>query len=415
MKGFLDFQNFKDIVDQAPNRAEGCRRVVAIFREGLKQKKFDITNVSFNRLGIALGAINPLSYGSGLEQALVVDRPFSEAVKRGDGALFSESAGAGVTTNALKVITSELLGREVIEGYESTAGRADDLVRTLANQTVTNQKLAGFTALGDPAKVDENHPYPESGFSDKYVTTSEDKHGMILSISMEAIKLDQTGQVQDRARGVGMKLRDYRERLIMDAVIGVTNCYRPQGVAETLYSAANMNLIGTGGVSGYTSVVPLTDWTSISTVRTMRATKVTDDRTDGSPAQPIGSINTGENILLVPESLYGTAANIYNQTMGRQITGSGTIVTEFARNPMSGLIKDVIASPYLDNNSATSWYYGDPKRQFVWTELDAIRLFFQGADSDAAFDRDTEFRVKARFWGGISAKDSIYFTKILGA
>ena len=44
-----------------------------------------------------------------------------------------------------------------------------------------------------------------------------------------------------------------------------------------------------------------------------------------------------------------------------------------------------------------------------------VQTFLQQGDSEAAFDRDVVLRVKARYYGGISAVDSVFVTKVTGA
>lgn len=61
------------------------------------------------------------------------------------------------------------------------------------------------------------------------------------------------------------------------------------------------------------------------------------------------------------------------------------------------------------------WYLGDFKKQFVWTEIWPVQTFLQQSDSEAAFDRDVVLRVKVRYFGGVSAVDTAFVTKVDGA
>ena len=90
--------------------------------------------------------------------------------------------------------------------------------------------------------------------------------------------------------------------------------------------------------------------------------------------------------------------------------------TRFA-NPVHGML-DVLSSPFIDEQggeSANDWYMGDFKRQFIWTEIWPVQTFLQRAESEAAFDRDVVLRVKVRYFGGISAVDTVFVTKVDGA
>jgi hypothetical protein len=44
-----------------------------------------------------------------------------------------------------------------------------------------------------------------------------------------------------------------------------------------------------------------------------------------------------------------------------------------------------------------------------------VQTFLQRAESSAAFDRDVVLRVKARYYGGMSAVDTVFVTKVTGA
>jgi hypothetical protein len=51
----------------------------------------------------------------------------------------------------------------------------------------------------------------------------------------------------------------------------------------------------------------------------------------------------------------------------------------------------------------------------VWTEIWPVQTYLQRSDSESAFERDVVLRVKARYYGGISAVDTLFVTKVDGA
>jgi hypothetical protein len=78
----------------------------------------------------------------------------------------------------------------------------------------------------------------------------------------------------------------------------------------------------------------------------------------------------------------------------------------------------VLSSPFIDEQggeATNDWYLGDFRRQFVWTEIWPVQTFLQRAESESAFDRDVVLRVKARYYGGLSAIDTVFVTKVDGA
>jgi len=333
-------------------------------------------------------------------------------------ALLRES-NPGVNASLFQVVTGELIGRKVIEGYEDKSGFIGDKLVTVMPSRLRNAKIAGFRALSGPAEVPEGHFYEESTFGEKFVTTKESKQGRILSINEELIAFDQTGEINRRAMALGFYLRQERERTIVRAVTDADSgsghyVYRPDGTGEALYATdgSNRNWIGVGNTTSaeFDSAFPLTDWGDIETALNYRATEVKDDRIDGTTRPIMAPVKQ----LLVPERLRGTARSIIHST---EVTvTSDEQETKFA-NPVANLV-EVLSSPFIDEQGGaalTDWYIGDFRRQFVWTEIWPVQTFLQRADSEAAFDRDVVLRVKVRYYGGVSAVDTVFVTKVDGA
>jgi len=332
-------------------------------------------------------------------------------------ALLAES-NPGVGTNLFQVVTGELIGRKVIEGYEDDAGFIGDRLVSVMPSRLRRTKIAGFRALAGPTEVAEGHPYEESTFEEKYVTTQESKQGRILSINEELIAFDQTGEINRRAMALGYYLRQERERTIIRAVTDADaaagrHVYRPSGQGQTLYAADGSlrNYIGGTNTTSpdFAAAIPLEDWTDIEEVLHYRATEVRDDRVDGDQRPILAPVRQ----LLVPEALRGTARSIVHSTEIHVTTSDGE--TRFA-NPVHGMV-EVLSSPFIDEQGGTAgsdWYLGDFPRQFVWTEIWPVQTLLQRADSEAAFERDVVLRVKARYYGGISAVDTVFVTKVSG-
>lgn len=334
---------------------------------------------------------------------------------RHNAAQMLAEASPGASTALFPVVTAELIGRKVIEGYETDAGWIGDQLVTVIPSRLRNQKLAGFTALAGPLDVAEGEPYQDSTFDEKYVTTQETKKGRILSVNEELIEFDQTGEINRRAMALGYYLRQERERVIVrgvqdaDAASG-SNVYKPSGTGETLYNTdqSNQNYVGSGGSSPFDSAVPLVNWTDIEFIRRYRATQVKDDRSDGTQR----AIMLPMRQILVPEALRGTGRSIVNATEVRASTDSAAVETRHA-NPVNDLI--VLSSPFVDEVDVADWYAGDFPRQFVWSEIWPVQTFLQRGDSEARFERDVVLRVKARYYGGLAATDSVHVTKVDGA
>ena len=374
--------------------------------ELLNEKKLSTDDFSYYELAEACGVLSGLRR---TQEIFSGEKP---------AAVLLRESNPGVSTHLFQVMTGELIGRKVIEGYESTEGFIGDRLVTVVPSSVRSQKLSGFRALAGPTEVAEGHPYEESTFEEKYVTTSEAKQGRILSINEELIAFDQTGEINRRAMALGYYLRQERERTIVrgvtDAEAGNGNyVYRPKGTGVTLYKTdgSNRNWVGVGNTtsSAFNAAIPLVDWTDIEEVLHYRATEVKDDRIDGTSRPVIAPAK----FVLVPEALRGTARSIVNATEVTNITAEGEMQMA---NPFGGMLQ-VLSSPFIDEQggeAANDWYLGDFARQFVWTEIWPVQTFLQRSESEAAFERDVVLRVKARYYGGISAVDTAFVTKVDG-
>lgn len=373
----------------------------------LNEQELRVDDFSYYELADACGVLPRLR---SLRESMSADGSVTQLLRE---------ANPGVGTNLFQVVTGELIGRKVIEGYEDPSGFIGDKLASVMPSRLRNQKIAGFKALAGPSEVAEGHPYEESTFEEKYVTTEESKQGRILSINEELIAFDQTGEINRRAMALGHYLRQERERTIVRAVTDADGSagkyvYRPNGTGQALYATdgSHRNYIGVGNTTsaGFDAAVPLADWTDIDSVLSYRATEVKDDRIDGTPRPIVMPVKQ----LLVPETLRGTALSIVNSTDVTVVTSEQE--TRFA-NPVKGLV-DVLSSPFVDEqggDALNDWYIGDFQKQFVWTEIWPVQTFLQRNDSDAAFERDVVMRVKVRYYGGISAVDTVYVTKVDGA
>lgn len=394
---------------QSHGHAGFYRKVVDL----LNEKQLTPDDFSYFELADACGVLPRLK---GLrESRLSLDSRLSsmEATSH----LLNETSSS-VGTTLFQVVTGELISRKVIEGYEDETGFIGDKLVTVLPSKVRNARIAGFKALAGPTDVNESQPYDESTFAEKFVTTAESKQGRILSITEELIAFDQTGEIHRRATALGYYLRQERERTIIRAVTDAdaatgTYVYRPAGTGQSLYNVngSNRNYVGPGNTTStaFNAAIQLQDWTDVEEILRYRATQVKDDRIDGTPRPIVAPVRQ----LLVPEALRGTARSVVHSTEITVASAEGQ--TRFA-NPING-IAEVLASPFIDEQgtaAARDWYIGDFRRQFIWSEIWPVQTFLQQADSEAAFERDVVLRVKARYFGGISAVDTVFVTKVAG-
>ncbi len=89
-------------------------------------------------------------------------------------------------------------------------------------------------------------PYEETGFGEKYVTTSETKKVASSRSTKKTIMFDQTGEISRRANMLGEYVKQEWERSTLRAIMDADTAsgkyvYRPSGVAESLYSTDGSN------------------------------------------------------------------------------------------------------------------------------------------------------------------------------
>ncbi|WP_417848136.1 hypothetical protein [Thalassoglobus sp.] len=382
--------------------------------ELLNEKKLTPDDFSYRELADACGVLSQL-------RSLQESSRSLDLALESPGALthLLQESNPGVSSHLFQVVTGELIGRKVIEGYADDSGFIGDHLVTVIPSNLRNTRIAGFRALAGPTEVAEGHNYEESTFEEKFVTSQESKQGRILSINEELIAFDQTGEINRRAMALGYYLRQERERTIVRAVTDADAAvgkfvYRPSGTGQALYAGdgSNRNFVGATNTtsSGFSDAVPLVDWTDVEEILSYRATEVKDDRIDGDQRPIIVPAKQ----LLVPEALRGTARSIVNSTEVNVTTVDGE--TRHA-NPVHNML-EVLSSPFIDEQGGSAkqdWYLGDFKRQFIWTEIWPVQTFLQRSESSSAFERDVVLRIKARYYGGMSAVDTAFVTKVDGA
>ena len=308
------------------------------------------------------------------------------------GSGFTQLQEAAVGSSSFADITGVLLASKVIEGYNAPGFIGKSLVTNIPSSR-KNETYAGFGVPDVPVEVAEGMPYPQTGFGDKFVTSSALKKGRLLDITMEAIMFDQTGQLLMRAGNIGEKMRLEQERVILRGITDADSVvFKPQGVAEALYrTAAGTN---SDTINKITSNA-LVDWTDIDAVMQVFA-GMRDENGDEIVAFP--------NTLLTANALSATANRILTATK-LEHTASGSTYTTTSGNPISGIRPQ--SSLLLDSISTTNWYLGDFPKQFGWQEVLPMQVMRKRLESDA-HTRDIVTSYKVRYFGGMLALDDKY-------
>ncbi|MEZ6143842.1 MAG: hypothetical protein R3B91_00110 [Planctomycetaceae bacterium] len=106
----------------------------------LNEKQLTPDDFSYHELAEACGVLPRLR---SLQESPISDGPVAT--------LLNES-NPGVSTSLFQVVTGELIGRKVIEGYADDSGFIGDRLVTVMPSRIRNTRIAGFTALAGPSK-----------------------------------------------------------------------------------------------------------------------------------------------------------------------------------------------------------------------------------------------------------------------
>ena len=314
---------------------------------------------------------------------------------------FKEATGSSLFPK----ITGTLINKVVQEAYKLEYGVGMQLV-TKIKATQLDDVIVGFADDDVMLEVPELMPYSEGTIQEKYHKIKSRKWGRLISLSEEMVKFDQTGQVVQRARRIGEMAKAKQEVIIMGVIVGlpattVYAAWRPGGSAVTLYAATS------------------TDPYTAATLNNLNTNTLADE-TDLDEATGTIAAWTDEatNLLAVTPKILLTSMALMGK--GRAITKSQYRI-ETSTHSVYDVYGQELGIKHLYSNQIDSqvgaayWYYGDFKKQFVYTEVFPLQTFQAKKGNEQEFERDVLFRFKARFMGGCGAVTNRYVCGSTGA
>lgn len=322
--------------------------------------------------------------------------------RKSGGRMLMEAANA-VDTSFFSNITGQIMFSKVKEGYDSPEFLWQDLCTTQPTTLLNGERIPGIGEVGDKAEtVGEAEIYPEMGLNEEYLDTAPTvKRGMVLSVTKEATIADRTGLLLDRANNLGRWLGVNKEKRVIDLVIGSTNNYKRNGTAFNTYQAATpwINTVANA----------LVDWTDIE-----NAELLFDAMSDPNTGEPI-IVGSGLS-LIVPTALLRTATRILNATEVQHVDNqvAATTYRTLGSNPLKGTTYKILSSPYVKRrtSSASTWFFGDPKRAFRYMEVWGIETAQAANNSEAEFMYDIIARYKVSERGVAQVYEPRYMTKL---
>ena len=369
-------------------RSLGPQGFLAMLDTSLTEKKMKPEQVSIAELWRACTGDAPISAYTTLEDDFrnIAETVIKEDLNAMGSTLFAKATGA-------------LINSKVRGAYDITPGIGDRLVTVLPSK-MKNETIVGFTNMDTVDEVDEGGEYPQVGFQELYFTGTNKKYGAIISITEETIKFDQTAQILDRAGRIGERAKLYKEKLIIDGVVGpainssTNSIFKPLGTAAVPYSTSARTTLAQGGACGPNGATGHADinHASLQALRTLAMENYGEQGTTDF-------INLAMQgwIMLTPVEL---ADEAYEVVTTPKTPFSNDNAENFWRQ--FGFIP--VASPFL--TTATTWLLGDFKKDFILTEVFPLQIFRLARGGSEEFNRDIVAGFKVRWMGGILQIDS---------
>ena len=307
--------------------------------------------------------------------------------------LWGRDKREAIGTGSFEKITTALINKKVIEGYDSVDVIWPNLVTEVPGK-LKKETIAGMTAQVFPQEVPEGKDYEGTGIEEKYVTIQTAKYGRYVEVTEEMVFFDQTGQVLTRAKEIGEGCAQHKEKLIVEGVQDINgNVWNPSDTAQAIYSNAATNHNG-DNLAGNTAF----DASGLAAVQKLAHNMVGD-----SVEQNYILINLIGKPLLVPVDLMEEAWELSNGP-------SNPETAERAPNYWRGKFVPY-TSPYITAQSSSVWYWGDFKRDFWWMNIWPLQTFTAKAGNYREFEADIISRHKVRYYGGIGAVDYVHVFK----
>jgi hypothetical protein len=317
------------------------------------------------------------------------------------GNRFFENA---VNTAAFSSILGQISYSATLDLYNSPEFIAQQLYSVEQAGTLYEEMVPGVAVLGNMSEpVGEGEEYPEVGLTPEYITIPRKiKKGFQISLTEEIAWEDKTGLVMQRANtGVESMAYEHDEETI-DLAAGITTLYsRNGGPKQATYADTHTQ----GNFDNLAGSNALVDWKSVEAAENLFA-NMTDPNTGRR-------IMIGGKQMLIPWQLRYTAATILNATEVQNVDNqavAGTLRAKY-NNPISGY--NVVTNTIVADrtSSTTTWFIGDFKKAFGYSEVWPVQTFTQDRSSEAGFARDIIAKIKWRRMGAHFVRDPRYVIK----
>jgi hypothetical protein len=315
-------------------------------------------------------------------------------------------AAQAVDTQAFTGIIGQIVFNKVKEAYSDAEFLWPELCETMNSQFLDGERIPGIGRIGDKAEVvAEGDTYPNVGLNEEYIDTPPTrKRGMIVPVTREIIVADRTGMLLKAAAETGHWCGLNKEKRVIDVVVGNQNFYKRNLTSTNTYltSGAYVNSQTGNALDGQGN-----EWRALE-----KADLLFDAITDPNTGEPI---IVSPDALIVPTALKRTAERIINATGVQTVDmrpNAATIRTE-SGNPYGGKGIKILSSPYVKqrSGSATKWFYGAPKKAFLYVQIWDIETLQAAANSEMEFTADIWMRYKVSERGVATTQEPRFMTQ----
>lgn len=310
----------------------------------------------------------------------------------------AQDVSEAMSAAGFPTVVGTLIHPVIIKEYEPRAEIVTDLVTEMESNKAVEDHV-GFGAMDSFDLVRERMPYEEAQVGEKKVRVANYKFGRYISVSLEMVMFDQTGDALTIAASIGKKAAQHLHKFVVQKACSLActatgeaadNSLVINGTARAMYAdthaswdiAANDNLQGT-------ALAP----DAVQTAETLLQGMV-DDKGDLVLVEP--------KILLVPPALRVTALRILGSPNYYDATTHGTV------NPFYNLYK-ILVSPFL--GTATAWYLGDFAQQTILQWVYKLKTESLRNGTESAFKADTVAMFKASYFCGVGCSDYRFVAK----
>jgi hypothetical protein len=373
-------------------QAEGAAAVIRDLKEAMAAGHLKPHNFSVQDLFVAL-------HENGEE--LLRSISFSKS-----GGRSLREASDAVDTTAFSSIIGQIVFNKIKDAYQDPEFLWPDLCDTMSTVFLDGERIPGIGRLGDKVEVvDEGMAYPLVGLNEEYIDTAPTrKRGFIVPCTREIIVADRTGILLKVAGETGYWMGLNKEKRVLDIVTGQTNNYKRNGTSSNTYltSGAYVN-----SQTGNALDASGNEWRALE-----KADLLFDAITDPNTSEPIIVI---PDVLLVPSALKKTALRILAATEVVTVDNRANAATirTASPNPYGGRGIKVLSSPYVKkrSGSATQWWYGVPKKAFLYIEVWGIEPSEASSEHPDKFGRDIWIQHKVSERGVAQSYEPRFMTQ----